>query len=243
MRIGMLLLLAAMAKAESTPVLVELFTSEGCSSCPPADALLTRLQQDQPVPGARIVVLSEHVDYWNQLGWADPFSTRGVTERQGRYAEAHQGDGPYTPQMIVDGVTGFVGSDGRRALAVIAAAAAKPKTGVALRCAGNPPALSIHIDGDHDDADVALAIAEDNLSSNVLRGENRGRQMAHNAVTRRLAIVGRARKHEAFQAEPRIEIENGWRRENLSAVVFLQSRSSHKVLGVGKIAITACAAN
>jgi hypothetical protein len=233
----------AIVKADSAPVLVELFTSEGCSSCPPADTLLSRLQKEQPVPGAQIITLSEHVDYWNQLGWKDPFSTGGFTERQQRYAQALNGEGPYTPEMVVDGVTGFVGSDGRRALRVIADAARAPKARVSLSCVGNPAGLEIRINNVGDDADVLMAIAEDGLASNVLRGENKGRLMGHDGVTRRLIVIGHARKQQAFAADPKLAIDNGWRRENLSAVVFAQGRSTHRVLGVGKIAISACAAN
>src|SRR2546430_11354979 len=124
----------AAAEAPPTPVLVELFTSEGCSSCPPADLLLSRLQQSQPIAGVEVIALSEHVDYWNQLGWTDPFSLAGLTERQRQYAAALRGEGVYTPQMVLDGKTGFVGSDSQKALGAIAQAAKSPRTGIDLRC-------------------------------------------------------------------------------------------------------------
>src|SRR5260370_31679799 len=148
MRIGCLFFLTmvmAMAESPRTPVLVELFTSEGCSSCPPADLLLSHLQQSQPIPGVEVIALSEHVDYWNQLGWIDPFSSAGLTERQRQYASVLHGDGVYTPQMVVDGKTGFVGSDSQKPLRAIAAAAKAPRTGIDLRCGAKPASLSVLI--------------------------------------------------------------------------------------------------
>src|ERR1700756_2875229 len=110
-----------------TPVLVELFTSEGCSDCPPADALLGKLDRSQPVRNAQLVVLSEHVDYWNDIGWKDAYSSHEFSVRQGDYAHRFRLDGPYTPQMVVDGETQFVGSDERRAIETVEGAAKAAK--------------------------------------------------------------------------------------------------------------------
>ncbi|HEY6413100.1 MAG TPA: DUF1223 domain-containing protein, partial [Edaphobacter sp.] len=115
-----------------TPVVVELFTSEGCSSCPPADALLARMDKEQPVSNAEIIVLEEHVDYWEKGGWHDRFSSSQYTDRQNQYAPRLKFDSVYTPQMIVDGTTQFVGNDGQRALNAIVAAAGAPKITLAL---------------------------------------------------------------------------------------------------------------
>src|ERR1700688_993744 len=124
-----------------TPVLVELFTSEGCSSCPPADALLEKLDKSQPVGGADLVVLSEHVDYWNDIGWKDPYSSHQFSVRQGDYAHRFRLDSPYTPQMVADGEMELVGSDERRAIRVIENTIKTVKLPVAL--------FSIHREGDN----------------------------------------------------------------------------------------------
>src|SRR5712671_6744076 len=119
-----------------TPVVVELFTSEGCSSCPPADALLARLAEEQLAGNLQLIALEEHVDYWNNLGWMDPFSSRDWTSRQYGYAGALGNGNPYTPQMVVDGRVEFVGSHGQKARQAILEAAGKTKIPVTLEQSG-----------------------------------------------------------------------------------------------------------
>lgn len=228
------------------PVLVELFTSEGCSSCPPADELLAKLEQTQPVAGAEIIALSEHVDYWNRLGWADPYSSAEFSDRQNSYARAFDTDDIYTPQMIVDGRVQFVGSNRDRASQAIAdaARAAKARIDISLRNATVDTAnLAISISDlqsawTGDSAEVLLAITESGLRSSVSRGENAGRSLNHTAVVRALSSLGSIdSQSKSFSAEPVVRIEKKWKRENLKAVVFVQERASRRVLGASQISM------
>jgi len=227
-----------------TPVLVELFTSEGCSSCPPADELLTRLEQTQPVDGAEVIALSEHVDYWNRLGWADPYSSSKFSARQNDYARAFDTDGAYTPQMIVDGRAQFVGSDSGGARKAIASASLDSKAAVTVSLASEDTrAGSITLDvraerpqsvSEGDSAEVLLAITESGLRSSVSRGENAGRRLSHAAVVRKLTALGSVDSGGGaqFVAKPVVQIPRGWKRDSLKAVVFMQERTSRRVLGV-----------
>jgi hypothetical protein len=213
--------------SSGTPVLVELFTSEGCSSCPPADRLLARLAVDQPVKGALVVPLSLHVDYWNRLGWVDPFSSPAYTERQGAYAAHFGGAGRvYTPQMVVDGRTEFVGSDERTARRAIEAAARGPKAFVRA-APGTNDEVRVTVAGAAAGADVFLAVVEDGLLSDVTRGENAGRRLAHVAVVRALAVAGRVDARGRFDAETPVPRGPGARR----VLAFVQEPATGHVLG------------
>jgi len=230
------LFLALSLNAQRTPVLVELFTSEGCSSCPPADALLIQLER-QPIASAEIIVLSEHVDYWNRLGWTDPFSSAEVSRRQSRYSEAWGKDGVYTPQMVVDGRAELNGSDGRKAQQTIARAAQEKKAVVKLAIAGERLRVEVTELPHSRDAEVLLAITEGNLKSDVRRGENSGRSILHTGVTRRLEVIGTAKSGATFSADPKLTLEKNWKRADLRAVVFVQERGSRRVLGAAAISL------
>ncbi len=230
----------------SATVLVELFTSEGCSTCPPADELLAALERVQPVEGVQIIALSEHVDYWNRLGWKDPFSSPEFSQRQVDYMKALGTKDYYTPQMIVDGRVEFVGSKHTVALAEIAKAARLPKAAVKIVTkSSSPKAITFTVQVDQapevsrdDTADVLLAITENGLLSKVSRGENSGRDLPHSAVTRKLIKIGSLSKG-AFNGESKINLEDKWKRENLKAVVFVQERASRRVLGATAIPLGA----
>ena len=230
--------------AASTSVLVELFTSEGCSSCPPADKLLANLDRTQPVNGVRVIALSEHVDYWNHLGWKDPFSSAEFSRRQTDYAQALGGKDIYTPQMIVDGRIELVGSRQQGALEAITKAGRLPKADISISIKAvtansvfvgiqvqNIPGISVG-----DTADVVLAFTESGLVSDVSRGENSGRKLEHSAVTRKIIRAG-AVQGSAFSAEKAVDLKSSWKRQNIKIVAFLQERASRRVLGATAITL------
>lgn len=236
----------AAPSAARRAVVVELFTSEGCSSCPPADALLARLEQTQPVEGAEIIPLAMHVDYWNRLGWADPFSSRQFSERQGEYAAAFGNEQVYTPQMVVDGVKEFNGGNSSLAREAIGRAAREPKGEVLLTRSPSQSDAFVRISARIDKfpqptggevADVLLALTEGGLATDVARGENSGRRLTHVGVVRSLRTLGGLPEAPgtSFKAETEVAVEKGWRRENLRAVVFAQERGTRRVLAAGSL--------
>lgn len=231
------------AETPRTPVLVELFTSEGCSSCPPADHLLEVLDRNQPIAGADTIVLSEHVDYWNRLGWPDPFSSAQFSARQQEYAGKIGHSGSYTPQMVVDGRFEFVGSDGRQASAAIQDAAKQPKA--------NPVIRDVKATATHVTARIEVpmlenvqrrtrpvlfvAIADNSAESNVKRGENGGRVLRHVAVVRTLSEEGSIQAGKSAAREvslPFHQMPGGSR-----LVAFIQDAASGRVLGVAQVRI------
>jgi hypothetical protein len=187
-------LLVSASWAQNVPVVVELFTSEGCSSCPPADALLEQLDRTQPVAGAHLVVLGEHVDYWDRQGWRDPHSSAAFTARQQAYALRFARD-PYTPQIVIDGRTEAVGND--RAAVLSAIKAAVDDSRVVLRIVPEEGGSKVRVEADPlpagklRKAELFVARALDSGASDVLRGENSGRKLHHVAIVTELRQVGK----------------------------------------------------
>jgi len=218
-----------------TPVVVELFTSEGCSSCPPADALLRRLDQQGAGGGVELVLLGEHVDYWNYLGWTDRFSSKQFSQRQSAYSHAFGLDSVYTPQMVIDGDQQFGGNDAAQAARVIAKDAKTPLPAqVSLKWEGNnklhvevaaPPQLH---------SEVLLAITEDNLSTPVEAGENGGTTLHHAAVVRQLRELGDPRDGH-FDADVDASPHPDWNQANLKVAVLVQDPSNMKIIGAGVV--------
>jgi len=220
--------LGCFAGVASAQVIVELFTSEGCSSCPPADAVLERLEANG---GA--IVLGEHVTYWDRLGWKDRFSAEAFTLRQEEYVRSFRIDSAYTPQMVVNGEAEFVGSDERRARQEIAKAAHEPKAKLELSPVDGGVLIKVtQLPAAAKGADVILAVTETRLDTDVRGGENGGHKLRHTGVVRSMATVGRVDgKAGEYSARVRYPLDPSWKRENLKLVVFLQDRTSKKIWG------------
>ena len=175
--------LATAGHAQESPIVVELFTSQGCSSCPPADAFLTGLARQR----RDVLPLAFHVTYWDSLGWKDPYSLDAATVRQREYARHFGGDGVYTPQMVVDGTTGFVGSDRAQGLKVIGGAAPKP---VPVSVVRDGQSLRINVGAGAGHAQVLLVGFDSTHETPVGRGENGGRTLVESNIVRSLTPIG-----------------------------------------------------
>jgi len=222
-----------------TPVLIELFTSEGCSSCPPVDVFLKKLDSAQPISGALLIVLSEHVTYWDQDGWKDPNSSAALTARQNSYEAALGQNQVYTPQLIVDGSHEVKPGDPKQVEETLQKAAATPKVPVRIGevtvDAGNPTVLHARVETDANfekhNADVYLAVALDHVESQVLRGENGGRHLIHVAVVQELTKVGKLPKGKSFAQDVQLKLKPGTDPKNLRLVALVQESGPGKVLG------------
>jgi hypothetical protein len=225
-----------MAHAEQNhPVLLELFTSEGCSSCPPADALLEELDKTQPVPGTEILVLSEHVDYWDQIGWRDRFSSPQFTARQRSYGDRFHLDEVYTPQIVVDGAAEVLGSDKAAALRAVRQASRAEKLDVSLtvlpdaraevKIGALPGSLSR-------DATVFIAVADAEDSSDIRGGENKGRRLHHVAVVRSLTAVGKITAKDGFTKDLAWADHPG----HVRLIAFVQESKQGRILGSAMLA-------
>jgi hypothetical protein len=221
------------AGAESpVPVLVELFTSEGCSSCPPADALLRTLDSTQPVRGAELIVLSEHVDYWDDLGWRDPHSSHAFTIRQQRYATRLGLASAYTPQMVVDGNLEFVGSDRARANHAFEKASAGSKIEVRIsQVQFDDKRLNAHIETEAvpSNSEIFVAVALEHVQSEVLRGENGGHRLEHVAVVESISKVAAIAKAASLSRNIAIPVNSSTGPYRL--IAFVQEVNQGRILG------------
>ncbi len=223
----------------ASAILVELFTSEGCSSCPPADTLLQELDRSPSASGAQVVVLSEHVDYWNHLGWQDPYSSRFFSDRQSAYAARFELASAYTPQMVVDGSAEFVGSDSRLANQALEKASNAEKIPIRISAMGGEGrnGFWVHVEAGPlpagaREAGVYLVVALNHAESQVARGENTGRHLTHVAVVSSLTQVGTLGKAKGFIKDIQVKLEHGDDPGNLRLIAFVQEAGPGRVLGV-----------
>jgi hypothetical protein len=235
------------ATAAKTPVLIELFTSEGCNTCPPADKVLGYMEQKQPFPGTTVIALEEHVDYWNHEGWNDPYSSAKWTERQKNYAGLFKKT-EYTPQMVIDGKSQLIGSDGPGVVKAVQAALQAPKTDVKIVAGASDPKGERHYivttgklagGTGGDSAEVWLAVTEDGLQQSVSAGENSGQTLHHAATMRSLQKIGvaDASKPESFSGDAVVKFDSKWNAANSHVVVFIQEKKSRDVLGATAIPV------
>jgi len=229
---------ADLPHAAASPILVELFTSEGCSSCPPADAVLQQLDASQPIPGAQIIVLSEHVDYWDHEGWKDPYSLHSLTERQNAYSHALKLSEVYTPQIIVDGTAELRVNHPEQLNQMFQKELAQ-KVHVSIgpvSIAVKTPALlqtRIEADGvsDHRSADIYVVVALDHADSQVLKGENSGRHLKHVAVVQSITKLGKLETGKPFARDFHTKLSPGTDPANIRVVAIVQEPGPGKVLG------------
>lgn len=219
-------------------VVLELFTSQGCSSCPSADKLLSEFidqsgNRDLPIYG-----LSFHVDYWNRLGWKDPFSTSEFTERQYSYAEKFGNRGVYTPQMVVNGKTEFVGSSKRQASSAIRTALAKSPSiqieAMEVSRSKNNISLSYRTDKAPKGAIINIAVVERGIATDVTRGENRGRKLEHDNVVR---VFEQQTISTAGKVSLKLPKDISLKKS--SVILYAQDKASYQILGATKVALNA----
>ena len=233
------LLLSAIPFASARQaVVVELFTSEGCSSCPPADALLSELSMQRIGEGVELILLGEHVEYWNGLGWQDHFSAPAFTQRQYDYVHQLHLATAYTPQVVVDGRFQALGSNATALHRMINEAARTTKPArVSLELA-EQGRLHISVNAPTDKKlEVWIAVTEDNLTTNVTAGENDGRLLKHAAVTRELRHVGTT-SDGRFEKTVKLLEKPDWKRADLRALVLAQEPNTGPILGAAGISLS-----
>lgn len=241
--------LSATADSKKTkPVIVELFTSEGCSSCPPADALLLKLESSQTVQGVNVIAIEEHVDYWNHDGWTDPYSSADWTQRQIDYVSHFKDKQPYTPELIVDGQVEMTGGQEQKTEQAIVQAATQPKTEVALSSVNSTPdgtQINVKVgkltgSSDRDTAEVWMAITESGLASAVDAGENAGKNLHHASVLRTLRKIGvvNPKNDSAYESVQKLKFKSAWKRQNLQVAVFVQEKKSMRILGAATVGVS-----
>lgn len=226
----------------SKVAVVELFTSEGCSSCPPADAVLTRLKREQPVSGVKIIPLSESVPYWDYIGWKDPYAKESFTTRQKEYCQKFATDSLYTPQAVINGIAQTTGSNYSEILRLVGATSAATDITIdgSLVRYDNRLKLNatLQLPTKLDKARLTLTafVVEDNLTSSVTRGENAGAKISHNNVVRDLLNLDQITTNNQVFTKT-INLQPGWNTNNLSIVIIIQDKTTKAIHAARQIAI------
>ncbi|HEX4228034.1 MAG TPA: DUF1223 domain-containing protein [Bryobacteraceae bacterium] len=221
------------AAATRTPVLLELFTSEGCSSCPPADKLLDELDRTQPFPEAEVMVLSEHVDYWDQLGWKDHYSSAIFSARQRQYA-AHLGEQDvYTPELVIDGKWTAVGSDLGQIRRTVEKASRQPKLPIHLEVSRNGNSGAVRVDissaAGTPPGDVYIVLAKNHVTSHVEHGENAHLTLSHTAVAYQITKLGDLRSGNPFEKQLTIDLPSGGGQARV--IAYVQEPATGRIIG------------
>lgn len=222
--------------SESSPqfepiAVIELFTSQGCSSCPPADLLLSHTIEQSKKDGRKIFALEFHVDYWNRLGWSDPFSDKKYSDRQNEYAAQLNPNNIYTPQMIVNGKSEFVGSDKsslNNALesALKTNAAVVFKKMVAIQPPGKPIHIQYEIEGNYAGCEIHFALVSLREKTSIKRGENGGKVLQNENVVRQFITAKAANRGEIDFADSPFPDPG-----NRAVVAFVQQTDHLNIIG------------
>jgi hypothetical protein len=215
-------------------VLVELFTSESCAACPPAEELLTKLEREQPFENAELITLEFHVDYRDGFGRKDIYASPLFTQRQRVYDRKFRTGKIYTPQMVVDGDIEFIGSKFDKAEKAVEKTIKIEKGDLNLTLKDNRLNIKISDLPEHESATVYLAIAEDG----IITRNRTGADATNASIVRRLNGLGRIEPNQnMFEMNTNFQIQEGWKKENIKLVVFIQENSSRKIYGVGRISL------
>jgi hypothetical protein len=228
---------AAQSNKNPQPIVIELFTSEGCSSCPPADALLGQLSSQRTGHAVELVLLGEHVEYWDGQGWKDRFSAPVFTQRQYDYVRYLHLATAYTPQVVVDGHLQASGGNATALQRLIAEAAHDEKPSIVSLDKPAPDKFHVSVDGPPGRKMLVLfGITEDNLSTSVHGGENQGRVLNHTAVVRELHALGTTSEAH-FEKTFNEKIRSDWKSQDLRAIVLVQDQSTGEIEGAASITL------
>lgn len=213
---------------------VELFTSEGCSSCPPADELLARLEKESA--GKPLYLLAFHVDYWDHQGWKDSFSQHSFSERQEAYAGWFHLNSVYTPQVVINGISQYVGSDAGNITGGINNAF-NANVGQHLALIGQPANgkmnVSWTLSTPQQHTRLHLAFVQKNAQSNVRAGENAGRKLSHVQIVQQLTTVDPNKSQYAT-----LNMPAGFNSQDWELIGFVQRNSDGRIIAAGKVAIS-----